>query len=311
MKFTFDWCVFGYPNNNDITEANSKCGDVCSGPSESAKSALVDRLLQTNATIQYTYCADGDGAFSKIADDCIKCLNKVPNAKTLANYVNALNVACDQQPRPGETLKLNFDVFSAVSALSSSTSTASASTASSAGTVTVTNTQAYSSPSSPAALTAASSSLAATSASAAASAKDSHDNKVRVGVGVGVGIGGAALISVITAIILLRRRSTRNREKFEGEARARWEAEYLAAHGASYNYHHNNDQEQKDGVAELSAPNHLAEADDGRPLGPELPSPETTSWSTSKTLRNSNYSMSRFLGRPAVPDKDVARDYRR
>lgn len=84
MKFTFDWCVFAYPNNNR-TESNIQCGDVCSGQDNSAKSALVDRLLQTNATIQYQYCEDADGAFSKIADDCAKCLDKVPDAKTLAN----------------------------------------------------------------------------------------------------------------------------------------------------------------------------------------------------------------------------------
>ena len=84
MKFTFDWCVFAYPDNNR-TEANMQCGDVCSGPSKSAESALVDRLLQTNATIQYQYCEDGDGAFSKIADDCSKCLDKLPSAKALSN----------------------------------------------------------------------------------------------------------------------------------------------------------------------------------------------------------------------------------
>lgn len=84
MKFTFDWCVFAYPNNNR-TEANIQCGDVCSGQDNSAKLALVDRLLQTNATIQYQYCEDANGAFSKIADDCAKCLDKVPDAKTLAN----------------------------------------------------------------------------------------------------------------------------------------------------------------------------------------------------------------------------------
>ena len=85
MKFTFDWCVFAYPNNNNRTEANAQCNDVCSGPDESAKSALEDRLLQTNATIQYQYCEDGNGAFGKIVDDCAKCLDNVPNAKTLSN----------------------------------------------------------------------------------------------------------------------------------------------------------------------------------------------------------------------------------
>lgn len=84
MKFTFDWCVFAIPDNNR-TEANAQCNDVCSGPNESAKSALVDRLLQTNATIQYQYCEDGNGAFGKIVDDCTKCLDNVPNAKTLSN----------------------------------------------------------------------------------------------------------------------------------------------------------------------------------------------------------------------------------
>ena len=84
MKFTFDWCVFAYPDNNR-TEANIQCGDVCSGQDNSAKSALVDRLLQTNATIQYQYCEDASGAFSKTADDCAKCLDNVPNAKVLAN----------------------------------------------------------------------------------------------------------------------------------------------------------------------------------------------------------------------------------
>lgn len=93
MKFTFDWCVFAYPDNKNRTDANAQCSDICSGPNDSAKSALVDRLLQTNATIQYQYCEDGDEIFSKTADACAKCLNKVPNAKVLANcMIRRLNV---------------------------------------------------------------------------------------------------------------------------------------------------------------------------------------------------------------------------
>lgn len=84
MKFTFDWCVFAYPNNN-VTAASAQCGDICSGPNNIAQSALTDRLLQTNATIQYQYCVDGNGAFSKVADECAKCLEKVPNSKALVN----------------------------------------------------------------------------------------------------------------------------------------------------------------------------------------------------------------------------------
>lgn len=158
----------------------------------------------------------------------------------------------------------------------------------------------YPPPSSPAALAAASSSQAAASASAAASAKNSHNNNVRLGVGVGVGIGGAALILALVATIFFRRRSARNREKFEGEARARREAEYHAGHTTEdYNQPQ---QGQKERIAELSAPYYVAEADEGRPQDAELPIPEQTSRSPSKTLPNSSY------GIPAAPENNLTRD---
>ncbi|MCJ1471117.1 hypothetical protein MMC07_009765 [Pseudocyphellaria aurata] len=265
MRYNVDWCVFGYPNNFHVTEANSQCGNVCSGPGNSAKMALVDRALRYDFKLQFQYCQDEDRAFPKIVKDCMKCLNKVPKAKTLANFVNALNVGCVQQPQAGETLKLYFDVFAAVSTLNSSTSTASSAgfvtatvtsanppSSSSAGIVTATVTPANPPSSSSAALAAPSSSGAVASASAAAPA-----NTVRVGVGVGVGIGGAALVLTVTVIILFRRRSTHNRERFEREARARWEAEHLAAHGVPKN-NHQLQQEQNVGVAELIAPDYTA-----------------------------------------------------
>ena len=85
MKFTIDWCVFAYPNNENLTVAHDRCSNVCNGPNNTAKTALIDRLLQTNATIQYQYCADENGAFSRIADDCAACLEKIPSAKTMSN----------------------------------------------------------------------------------------------------------------------------------------------------------------------------------------------------------------------------------
>ena len=198
---------------------------------------------------------------------------------------------------------LNFDVFPPVSTPSLSVSR---STTSAAETITVTNTPVYPPPSSPAELYAGSSSRSEASASAAAGAKTTHDNNVRVGVGVGVGVGGVAIILAVVGIIFFQRRSAQNREKFEREARERWEAEYFGARGLPYDNQPR--QEQKDQVAELSAPYFMAEAGDGRPRDPELPSSESTSRSTSKTLRDSNYTMSRFLGRPAVPSKDPPQD---
>ncbi|MCJ1463389.1 hypothetical protein MMC07_001996, partial [Pseudocyphellaria aurata] len=262
MKYNVDWCVFGYPNNPQVTEANSRCGNVCSGSGNSARAALVDNLLIPDIGLQtWRYCQNGDGAFSKIANDCMKCLNEVPQAKTLTNFVNALNVACDQQPSPGQTLELYFDIFSAVATLNPSSTASLAGivtvtrtpanppTSSSVGIVTVAVTPANPLSSSSAILAAPSSSRAVASASAAPA-----NNRVRVGVGVGVGIGGAALV---LAIIIFRGRSTHNREVFEREAQARWEAEYLAAHGVP-NSNHQPQQEQNVGVAELIAPDYVA-----------------------------------------------------
>lgn len=84
MKFTVDWCVFGYPDNNNLTAAN-QCADICGGSDDSTKKALTDRLLQTNATLQYQYCKDENEAFSETAQSCMECLEKVPNSKILAN----------------------------------------------------------------------------------------------------------------------------------------------------------------------------------------------------------------------------------
>lgn len=81
MKFAIDWCVFGYPDNTNITQANVKCSGTCAGTGSSAKKALTDRLLQTNATLQYQYCKEPD--INNTLDDCAACLDSVPNAKAL------------------------------------------------------------------------------------------------------------------------------------------------------------------------------------------------------------------------------------
>ena len=83
MKFTLDWCVFGYPDNPDIIPANQKCAEVCAGENNSAKLSLTDRLLQTNATLQYLYCNGPD--IKSTLDDCAACLDTVPNAKALGH----------------------------------------------------------------------------------------------------------------------------------------------------------------------------------------------------------------------------------
>lgn len=332
MKFTLNWCVFGYPDNSDVIPANQKCAEVCAGPGNSAKKSLTDRLLQTNATLQYLYCNGPN--MGDILDECAACLDTVPNAKALGHCefglipdeigqltqrefsdAKALGTACAQKPDLGETLKLDFDLFPpAATPISSAPAPGRTQTQTQTQTEIVTLTSALpNSPPSLAAISASAASAVVASSSAAASSKASHDKNVRVGVGVGVGVGGALAILALVCLVLVRRRSAQKKTMSEEEMRARWEMEYQAG------------LEQKQARdhprSELGGATGLVEADDGRPN--EIPmlenrtaqgSPGTfsssgggdTSWSS--TLRGSRASrtgLSRLLGtKPAVPAKD-------
>lgn len=81
MKFTIDWCIFGFQKNEGTIQSKA-CKDRCS---DGLQAALLDRLLQTNSTLQYQYCETGDGAFSKGVQDCMSCLEEVPDSKSLVN----------------------------------------------------------------------------------------------------------------------------------------------------------------------------------------------------------------------------------
>ena len=83
MKFTLAWCLFAFPDNNDITVANHQCADICSGPENSMKPALIDQLLDGHYDSTYLYCTDGNGAFSRTTDGCRQCLKNVPNSEVL------------------------------------------------------------------------------------------------------------------------------------------------------------------------------------------------------------------------------------
>ena len=85
MRFTIDWCIYGYQNNEpNGTLAMSKCSAVCSGQDTGMQVALTT-LLHTDASTQYNYCDEGSAAFTENVDVCIQCLDTVPSSKTLAN----------------------------------------------------------------------------------------------------------------------------------------------------------------------------------------------------------------------------------
>lgn len=302
MKFSFDWCVFAYPDNTILTAAGIACAETCQGPNNNAKTALVDRLLQTNATLQYQYCETENGAFPKVADDCVKCLEKVPNSKAMANCtsiraqwesdhqtadtdirwetldVKALNVACTQKPALGKTLKLDFDLFPDVS-----TQSPTPSRTQSGAVVTITANPVYPPPSAVSVISASAASQSSAVATAAAQAKAKSDRSRNLGLGVGLTAGGVVAILAILGLIFGRRRAKRNRLVAEEQARARWEADYHARQPGQ--------QQQPDWSEYRKPPAELdtlynnnsfaPEADDGRPRV-QLPSR-----STSRTLRNS------------------------
>lgn len=88
MKFTVAWCLFAYPDNTNVTFANNQCADICSGPENTMKPALVNQLLVGNISTQYLYCTDEDEAFSKATNRCKQCLRSIPSTKVLTNCMS-------------------------------------------------------------------------------------------------------------------------------------------------------------------------------------------------------------------------------
>lgn len=175
MKYTIDHCVFSF-ENNDVTIQNLQCADTCAGPSNGMMSAMTDRVLQTNTTIQYQYCEDGNGAFQKNVNACMDCLNKVPASNALVNYLRALDQACDQRPPIGGStpLKLDFDLYNTTAPPSTTES-------------------------SPAAVTVTSSPHTPTHTSS------SNSHNVALGAGLGLGLGIPLLCLLGLLVYLFRR----------------------------------------------------------------------------------------------------------
>ncbi|KAF2796296.1 hypothetical protein K505DRAFT_323394 [Melanomma pulvis-pyrius CBS 109.77] len=190
MKSTIAWCVhgfFGTEQNPNTTLANSLCASDC----DPISTALEDRLLQTNETLQYNYCTSDSGAFTKGVDTCAKCLNGVDNLRIMGNFLSALKSACAEKPRPGTTLSLSTTVFNIPTPTPTPSSTPSSS--------------------------ASSSPLPSTTASAAPSSLSSG---AKAGIAIAV-IGGLALLGAAAFFILRRRRKVTMAQGYELDGRGR------------------------------------------------------------------------------------------
>ena len=91
LKATIALCVFGYPGNNQ-TQAYDQCNDICSGDKASMQTALIDKMEENNATLQYNYCMNG--AFQKNYKPCLGCLNTLSSASGLRNCESVTNHLC-------------------------------------------------------------------------------------------------------------------------------------------------------------------------------------------------------------------------
>lgn len=88
IKFSFAWCVFAYPDNKIPTAAGIACAEICQGPENIGKGVLVNThsMDYNGSTLGYQFCETGNGAFPRLADDCIHCLEEVPNSRVMMNF---------------------------------------------------------------------------------------------------------------------------------------------------------------------------------------------------------------------------------
>ncbi|KUM64358.1 hypothetical protein ACN42_g2717 [Penicillium freii] len=177
VRYNFDWCVFGYPSNNETTTAMTACGQICNAILD----PMTNKLFTESESNRYEYCTRDDGAFKDHASSCQQCLEKVEGASILANYIKALQIVCEQQPVMGKPLELGFNVF----ATSSSTSVTSSATTSTTSATISTN-----------------------SAAKTDSNQNKNNSRVKIAVGVGVGVGGAILLTAVGLLLWRRRKLT-------------------------------------------------------------------------------------------------------
>ncbi|KAF4838198.1 hypothetical protein CGCTS75_v000936 [Colletotrichum tropicale] len=107
MRYSFDYCVFGYPNATDTGGGPCMTSTACGA----LEAALTDGDLDPSSG-QYSYCdADGGAILGSAYDKCLSCVRAGGEHYYLANYLVALGAGCQQRPDPGTLIGLNQTVF--------------------------------------------------------------------------------------------------------------------------------------------------------------------------------------------------------
>lgn len=270
MKVTVILCVWQYPttDRNDSAAATS-CADVCADSDNHMKMAMMDQTTTIDNDLQYQYCSSNYSAFTKNYQACSNCLETVPQAQTMINYLRILNDACAQQPAAGtgKQISLDFPLFpngtSAAPSSAVASATGDASTKTSVG--------------------ATSTSGATPSDQSSAVARSSNSLAAKVGVGVGIGLGLPLLAALAGLLFLLgRRRADRRKEQEESMRRLAWEEGYKAKVMAEAEELHGGTK-----ILPEMMTTALVEADAGPPAVPEKDSYLVTSPNISSPTRSS------------------------
>lgn len=217
----------------------------------------MDRILETNATLQYQYCNNGDGAFNETVESCKDCLRHVPSSNVLINCTSprltllmtwltesasdlrVLQEACQQRPTIGGNtpVRLAFDLYNTTLPPSTTSTTPARTTVTSF-------------------------------ANPLTSESNSYNNNLALGIGLGLGIP----LCILTVVLVFRYRRRHRQRTIEREAQLRreWEAE-----------HHDRMQgENKEGqtrLAEMMVPiEHIVAEKDGQ-QAPTVPRKELQS----------------------------------
>ncbi|RYP61454.1 hypothetical protein DL770_009778 [Monosporascus sp. CRB-9-2] len=108
LRYTFDYCIFGYPNAKDVASTpcstETACGEL--------QTALTEDQLKGSKP-DYSYCSAGGGAMAGPAvERCLACVAASDDQDYLANYFIALDAGCKQRPAAGTLVGLNDTVFS-------------------------------------------------------------------------------------------------------------------------------------------------------------------------------------------------------
>lgn len=109
MRYSFDYCIFGYPNATGISSGPCVTSEAC-GPIEDA---LKEGITEPNDRTKYGYCdTDGKAMLGDSVAKCQACVKADSSQTIISNFLIALKAGCQQRPNPSTTLGLNDTVFS-------------------------------------------------------------------------------------------------------------------------------------------------------------------------------------------------------